>query len=174
MLLVKHSSRFRVLLLVVQTVLAALFGGVGLWQRNRILSHPFLGDQTLWESTARFHVWPWPFKFAVVSNMPAFIAGLLLTVPINFIWPHLPEAVQFAPSLIFIALQWYWVGHRLDGRCGAVGATAGNKTVWILLLAFTAVSAIGTFLPIGYVGYQPYGVVVWLLAAGGILRMTKE
>ena len=53
-----REIRFRTLLPIAETVLAALFGGVGLWQRKQILSQPFLGDQILWESTARYHGWP--------------------------------------------------------------------------------------------------------------------
>ena len=33
----------------------------------------------MWDTTARFHVWPWPYKFAFVSNFPAFMAGSLLS-----------------------------------------------------------------------------------------------
>ena len=68
--------QFRKLLPITQTVLAAFFGGWGLWLRNEYLSHysPFG-----WNSTERFHVWPWPYKFAVVSNMPALFAGGLIS-----------------------------------------------------------------------------------------------
>jgi hypothetical protein len=62
------STQFRTVLPVLQTVLAVLFGGWGLWLRNSILGKPFLENSTLWNSTARFHVWP--FKFAAIMNMP--------------------------------------------------------------------------------------------------------
>ena len=42
-----REIRFRTRLPIAETVLAALFGGVGLWQRKQILSQPFLGDQIL-------------------------------------------------------------------------------------------------------------------------------
>jgi hypothetical protein len=169
-------TQFGLLLPVGQTVLAGLCGGVGLWQRNRILSHAsFLGG-TWWDSTARFHVWPWPFKLAVISNMPAYLAGLLLAVPIGIVWPHLSEAAQLAPSLIFVAVLWYLVGRRLDRRWRRAGATAvslGTRTPWILLLVFTAVCLFGTFLPLGDAGYLPYGILIWLVTAVTIIRMTK-
>lgn len=172
-----HEIRFRILLPVAQTVLAALFGGVGLWQRNQILSQRFLGDQTFWESTARFHVWPWPYKFAAISNLPALLAGALVSLPINTLWPELPEAVELAPSLVLVAMLWYWVGRRLDRRSPGIGAArmlAGTETPWILLFVFTAVCLIGAFLPIGYVGYLPYGAAVWVATVATIRRTTKR
>jgi hypothetical protein len=76
--LMTQRIQFRKVLPIFQTALAAILGGWGLWLRNSILNLSFFGDDTLWNSTARFHVWPWPFKFAVVLNMPAFLAGLFL------------------------------------------------------------------------------------------------
>jgi hypothetical protein len=73
-----RELQFRVILPVAECGFAGLFGGIGLWQRFAILSRPLFEGQTLWNSTARFHVWPWPYKFAVVSNMPAFFAGSML------------------------------------------------------------------------------------------------
>src|SRR5208337_3129546 len=168
-----HKIRFRILLPVVETVSAALFGAVGLWQRNQILSQPFFGDQTLWETTARFHVWPWPYKFAVISNMPAFLAGALASWPISTLWPELPEAVQLAPSLVFAPMLWYWVGRRFDrrwSRVGALSVLAGTKTPWILLFVFTAVSLTGAFLPLVYIGYLPYGAAVWIATVATIYQ----
>ena len=83
----RKGSRFRMLLPAAETVLAGLFGGIGLWQRNQILDRPFLGGQPLWESTARFHVWPWPYKVAAISDLPAFLAGSLVSLPINALSP---------------------------------------------------------------------------------------
>src|SRR5215468_4420087 len=67
---------FRQLLPVVLTPTSAVFGGIGLLQRSAILSKPVWGG-TLWHTTARFHIWPWPYKFAAMLNLPAFLAGLL-------------------------------------------------------------------------------------------------
>jgi hypothetical protein len=173
----RKGIRFHILLPAAETVLAGLFGGIGLWQRNQILGRPFLGEQTLRESTARFHVWPWPYKFAAISNMPAFLAGALVSLPINALWPELPEALELALSLVFVAALWYWVGHRLDRRWSGVGADsimAGTKTSWVLLSVFTAVCLTGAFLPLGYVGYLPYGSVVWIATAATIHRTTQR
>lgn len=163
-----RELQFRVILPVAECGFAALFGGVGFWQRFAILSRPLFEGQTLWNSTARFHVWPWPYKFAVVSNMPAFFAGSILTFPIVALWPDAPESVQNALSLIFVPLLWYWVGLRLDRRWGVT-----DKTPWIALLIFTVVSLIGAFIPIGYVSYLPYGFVIWVITALTIPRRTN-
>jgi len=163
-----HLKQFRRILPISQVVLAGIFGGLGLWQRNEILSHDYLFGIG-WNTTARFHVWPWPFKFAVVSNLPAFLAGLLLSWPIGAVWPQLDEAAQLSPSLLFVLALWYWIGSWLDRRCGSA-----RKTPWILLAAFTAVCLIGALIPIGYVGYLPYGALVWLVGAVASRRMAKE
>src|SRR6267143_1475879 len=85
------GNQFRRILPLSQTVLALFFGSWGLWIRNSILSQPFFGNSTLWNSTARFHVWPWPYEFAVVLNMPAFLIGILLSWPLDAIRPGLSE-----------------------------------------------------------------------------------
>jgi hypothetical protein len=79
-----RDRRFRLLLPITQCGLAAIFGGFGLWQRYAILNRPvFFEGQTLWNSTARFHVWPWPYKFAAIANIPAFLLGVLLSWFLN-------------------------------------------------------------------------------------------
>jgi hypothetical protein len=148
------NTRFRVLLGLSQTFIAAIFGGVGVWQRSQILNQSLWGDQTLWNSTARFHVWPWPLKFAVITNLPAFFAGALLSVPIRLLWPEAPEAMDLA-VLPLVFVLWYWLGARLERK-------AHSK---MFLALFTAACIVGAFLPLGYVGYVPYGVTVWIVAA---------
>ena len=162
-------SRFRTVLPVAQCGLAALFGGFGLWQRSEILNRPFLEGQTLLHSTARFHVWPWPFKFAVVSNLPAFLTSGLLLWPIGAVWPKLPESVQAVAALLLGLIFWYWVGSRLDRRWSVT-----DKTPWIALTVFTVVCLVGAFLRIGYTGFIPYGFFVWLIAALAISRSTHR
>jgi hypothetical protein len=107
---VNRPLRFRVLLPVVETTLATLAGGIGLWQRHQILNQRFLGDHTLWESTARFHVWPLPLRFAVVSNVPSFLASALVRWPLKTLWPQMPETLGFLPLILFVPLLWYLVG----------------------------------------------------------------
>jgi hypothetical protein len=121
-----RANRFRVLLPSAECLLAAVFGGVGHWQRSTILSRPWFSEgQTMWNSTARFHVWPW------------------------------------------VPILWYWVGSRLDRRWGVT-----DPTPWIALSVFTLVCLVGAFLPIGYVGFLPYGFVVWVITAVTISRRT--
>jgi len=158
--------RFRQILPASQVPLAALFGGWGLWQRNQILSHDYLFGIG-WNSTARFHVWPWPYKFAAVTNFPALLAGLLLTVPIGAVRPTLPEAIQLTPTLVFVLLLWRWVGSRLDRRW-----TVTDRAPWIAISLFMIVSLVGAFLPMGYTGYLPYAFVTWVIATLVLSRST--
>ena len=159
--------RFRRILPTLQLAIGALFGGWGLRQRNQILSHDYLFG-TGWNSTARFHVWPWPFKFAVIGNLPAFLAGTLLSWPINAVKPDLPESVQLAPSLLVVLVLWYWIGLRLDRQW-----TVGQKTPWILLAFFTTVCLTGALVPLGYTGYLPYAALIWLMTAFSFRCLIK-
>jgi hypothetical protein len=163
-----RESRFRTLLPVVQSMLAAGFGGFGLRKRSAILSRPILEGQTLWDTTASLHVWPWPFKFAVISNLPAFLADAILSWPLGAMWPRLPEAAQLAPSLLFVLVLWYCVGSWLDRRWDVL-----QKTPWTPLAIFTAVCFIGAIIPLGYSGYLPYAALVWLVMAMAFRRTAK-
>ena len=154
--MMRQVMQFRKLLPSIQVVLAVFFGGVGLWQRNSILSHSFLG----WNSTARFHVWPWPYKFAAISNMPALLVAALPSWPVGDLWPDLPETVQIAPVVPCVLLLWYWIGSRLDQRWRTAQATP-----WVALMIFMLVSLTGALIPIGYVGYLPFGVMLWVVTA---------
>lgn len=155
-----RTVKFRHVLPIAQTVLAALMGSIGLLQRHHILSQRLWGDQTLWDSTARFHIWPWPFKFAVIANIPA----LLPALGIEQVWPRIPEAVEAALSLPFVPLVWYWVGYKLSGS---------SSTALRFLLVFTLACAVGAVLPIGYVGFIPYGILVWLIALIWLMGRRK-
>ena len=164
-----QTKPFRVLLPLVQCFLAALCGGAGLWQRSAILSRRFFGEQTLWDSTARFHVWPWPFKFAVIENLPAFHASALFSWPIGAWKPDMSEGVQLAPSLLFVLVFWYWIGSQLDRR-----RKGRTKAAWCALVIFTVVCLIGALVPIGSTGYLPYAFLVWLIGAISFRRLTKS
>jgi hypothetical protein len=164
-----RERRFCLLLPIAQCGLAAIFGGFGLWQRSAILSRSFLGNQTLWDSTARFHVWPWPYKFAVICNFPAFLLGLLPSWPLGFFWPSLPEYVETMPVLLFVLPLWSWVGSRLDRRWRVT-----HKIPWIGLFFFTLISLGGAFLPIGYTGYLPYGLALWLVTAVVVRLVSRQ
>jgi|HubBroStandDraft_2_1064218.scaffolds.fasta_scaffold76367_1 hypothetical protein len=164
-----RRNQFRVLLPIVQGGLATLLGGFGLWQRSVLLSRPgFFDGTTLCDTTARFHVWPWPYKFAALSNMPALFAGMLLSMPISALRPTLPESVQLAPTVLFVLILWFWVGSRLDRRW-----IVAEKTPWIGLSVFTVVCLVGALIPIGYTGCVFYGFLVWLITAISLRRMVK-
>lgn len=161
--------RFQTILPVVEFGLAALFGSIGLWERAEILNRPGFGaGQTLWDSTARFHVWPWPFRFAAVMNLPAFLGWSLLGWPINLLWPTLPEGATTVPSLLLVATLWYWVGSRLDRRW-----KVSDWTPWFALFAFTVVSLAGALIRLGYVDYLSYGFIIWVIVALTVSRLTR-
>jgi hypothetical protein len=122
----------------------------------------------MWDTTARFHVWPWPYKFAAVSNIPALLAGLLLSIPIGAVRPTMPEAAQLAPTLVFVVIMWFWIGSRLDRRW-----IVTEKTPWIILSVFNLVCLVGALIPMGYTGYLPYGFLVWLVIAIPVRHVAK-
>ena len=153
-------TRFRFVLPIAQTVAAVALGSFGLWQRHSILNRPGWGDrQTLWDTTARFHVWPWPFKFAVASNIPAFLTSSLVTLPVKQIseWTGLMLVVLFVPLL------WYGVGRRLD--------SAGEPAkAWVFVLVFTVASVACASVPLAYIGYIYSGTLMWM--ATGFVLLT--
>ncbi len=149
-------SRVRWILAVAGTSITFAFAAIGLWERSRILSQPFLNGSTMWDSTARFHVWPWPFKFAAIWSMPAFLSGSILMLPIRLIWTTLPEGVDLVPSAVLTALLWHRVGSRLERH--------SPVTRWAALVLFCTLSLIGAFIPMGYTGWVPYGVLMWCIA----------
>ena len=153
----------------IQCSIAAIFGGWGQWQRSEILSHPFFEGTTFWETTARYHVWPWPYKFAAILNMPALLAGVLLTIPIGAVGPAIPEALLLAPSLVFVVFLWFWIGRGLDKRW-----TMRQMTPWILMAVFLIVCLTGALIPIGYTGFLEYGALLWLLLALTFRRLRKK
>src|SRR5262249_34884148 len=123
----------------------------------------------LWDTTARYHVWPWPWKFAVVTNTPAFLTWALISWPASDRWPTIPEAAMAAPSLLFAAILWYAVGSWFDQRWGAPEQPATRlKLPWILLLLFTlmCVCAVGASIH-STTAYLLWGVTVWLFAGLG-------
>jgi hypothetical protein len=169
-----QESQFRRILPVLQTALAIFFGGWGLWIRNSILSLPFWGNSTSWDSTLRFHVWPWPLKFAAILNMPAFLAGSLLSWPLPTLrTPGLSEAFWDLPVLLFVPLLWYLIGAWLDQMRGKDKNKSAVKGKWMLLLAFSAICAAAALIPYsvgGYVSYFPSGILIWLIAILGMVR----
>jgi hypothetical protein len=157
-----RGTQFRKVLPVLQTAIAVSFGGWGLWLRHSILSQPFWGS-TGWNSTARFHVWPWPFKFAAILNMPAFLCGLLYSWPVDDLHPGLPVWVLLLPSLILVLVLWHMVGSWVDRRqFDAAKIRIPRYVAWGVLLLLTLVSVIGALVSL-YIGFIPFGVAVWLI-----------
>ena len=149
-----QRTQFHKVLPVSQTALAILFGGWGLWVRVSMLNRSFLG----WGSTAEFHLWPWPFKFAAILTMPAFIVGTLLSWPLGYLLPRLPDWV---PIVLFIPLLWYWVGSWVDQHLS-------RKQGWTMLLLFIVICAGAASIPKrvgGYAGYVLFGIEIWLVVA---------
>src|SRR5450759_4373408 len=100
------KTQFRLVLPIAETVAAAAFGFVGLWQRHSVLNRPGWGDgQTMWDTTARFHVWPWPFKFAVASNIPAFLTSGVVALPLK----QVSEWTGLTLLVLLVPLLWYCV-----------------------------------------------------------------
>jgi hypothetical protein len=175
-----QGTQLRKLLPLIQTAIALVFGGLGQWMREYDLNHTWAG----WNSTQVYHVWPWPLKFAAILNMPAYLAGLLFSWPIDTVWPNLPEHVLFAPILLFVPLLWYWTGSWLDRRFGTVtrtGQLINGAHVWLLL--FVLASAAGASIPVGsHVGpasFLSYGIITWviicaLMAASEVYRKLSS
>ena len=158
--------RFRVFVAVSATAIAEGFGAVGLWQRNHILSQPFFfPGTTFWESTARFHVWPWPYKFAAIWASPAFIGGSIVMMPIRLLLPTFSEAAELVPTAALALLLWYWVASKLERYSHAIR--------WALLGVFLALSLTGALLPLGYTGWLPYGALAWCVGAL-LLRRSRR
>lgn len=160
--------QFRRVLPVIQTAIAALFGGWGLWLRNAALSTRFF-DSALWDSTAAFHVWPWSYRFAAILNLPAIFLGLLVSAPIGLTRPQAPEWVFYLPSLLTVPLLWYFLGYWLDRRLFRNSDTLQrNVSGWAIFLFFELTSFLISLVP-----YNPYrdvpldftevGALLWIL-----------
>jgi hypothetical protein len=163
-----NGPRFCKVLPLIYVVLATTFGGWGLSQRANILNQSWVGG-TLWDTTARFHVWPWPYKFAAVMNTPALLAGLLLSRPLSAVAPTSPERLQFAPTLPFVFVLWFFVGAQLERRWGI-----SDKIAWLLLLGHLLVSLAIALISPGYTDYLVYGLLFWLLIAIPIVLVSKR
>lgn len=157
-------SKFRLSVAVAATAIAEGFGTAGLWQRNHILSQPFFGGTTWWESTARFHVWPWTYKFAAIWALPGFMGTSILMAPIRLLLPKLPEAADLVPAAGLVALLWYWVASRLES-CSSV-------VRWASVSVLLAASVVGASLPLGYTEWLPYGATMWCIAILLLLRRS--
>jgi hypothetical protein len=159
-------KRFRVVLPVTQSVLVLVLGGIGEWQRRRILSSTSIfGDG--WHSSARFHVWPWPLKFALITNMPAILAGSFLSLPFGGAAEEIVDAILLVLTLLSVPLFWYWIGSRFDHRW-----TLKDGKPWIAFSVFNLIALTGSLLDLGTVGHIPFGFVLCILWAMTAHRMS--
>jgi hypothetical protein len=162
--MVRHTQ-FRKVLPLLHTPIAIAFGGWGLWIRNSILSRPFWGGSTGWQTTEAFHVWPWPFKFAAILNMPAFFIGSLLSLPLEYLHVR-PWWVSVLPVILLVPALWYLVGAWLDERQLRIAKMRIPRYVpWVSIFLHAAVSLVGALISLRflglYTGFIPYGIVVW-------------
>jgi hypothetical protein len=161
-----REAGFRKILPLTQTFVAAVFGGWGLFIRDSIIRNS-LG----WNSTLRFHVWPWPFKFAAILNMPAFIAGLLVSWPLDSLRPGLPESVSMLPTLLFVTWLWYPIGSWADRTSMSTQSKNARLAFSISFLLFTLVCATAASISayIGsYTSYLVIGTAIWLTVTIGV------
>ena len=164
-------TQFRKVLPALQSVIAISFGGWGLWIRNSILSRPFLGESTGWDSTLRFHVWPWPLKFAAILNLPALLAGAVLSLPLGYFRTRFSEWAWTLPTILCVYLLWYLVGRRLDRNLRIEKHPNGVRRAWFLLLLFVLVCATvaSTDEYVGsYTTWVLFGIGIWLLVGMAI------
>jgi hypothetical protein len=91
------------------------------------------------------------------KNLPAVLAGAVVSWPISEAKPNLSEALQICPWLLFVAALWYWIGLKMDRQWDVREAAP-----CLLLAIFSVVCVTGALIPIGYTGYLPYAVIIWL------------
>jgi hypothetical protein len=153
-----------------QCACAGMFGGYGLWQRLTGLNQTF-GDVLLWNTTAPAHLWPWPYKFAVILNMPAVLAGNLFSPLGSAHGPGASEAVGGIASLLMTLPLWYWIGHRFDRPRGC--RNNRRLSFRFFLSTLIVLSLLGALL-LGPIFYLLYGIALWMAAVFGIARSTRS
>jgi hypothetical protein len=98
--------------------------------------------------------------------MPALLAGLLLSWPLEALRPGLSESVSILPVLLFAPLLWYLIGSSLDKRSNSDEIRKTRKGQWILLLLFIVVCTGASSVPTS--DYISMGVAIWVIAAIGM------
>src|SRR5580700_3328601 len=179
-----RTIQFRKALPVVHTIFALFFGGTGLFLRNALLNRPFLSNPAVYEPTLRSFIWPWPLKFAAILDMPAVLAGMLLSSAldqIDQVRPALPAWTSVLSMLIFVPLLWFAVGAWLD-RTLRASQIKSPDTAWNLCLLFIAISAIAAAIPptttVSATRFVVFGALLWLalamaIAAHALLKRSK-
>jgi len=112
----------------------------------------------------------------MVLNMPALLASVLLSWPLDYFRPGLPEWVSDLPVLPLIPFFWYWLGSRADKTIGAGNSSVG-RWGWTLLLLFIFVCAAASSIS-GYVGgytsFIVFAIAIWLVVAIGVKVCTTS
>jgi hypothetical protein len=169
-----QPRRFRIFLPISQVLLALFVGGWGVWLRVSILNHPFFGG-TLWDSTARFHVWPWPLRFAIVLNLPTMAAGAVLAGLLDLIGlRRLPEWLSCLTMLPFVALLWNWIGSWMDRERSEGTGREATRRKWVVLFLFIAACAAASSVPsrvAGSISFISLGALLWLFAVLAVPRL---
>jgi hypothetical protein len=119
----------------------------------------------MWETTASMHFWPWPYRFAVILNLPAALAG------IPFYGRAASEVVAGIVSLLLTLPLWYWIGFRFDRTCGA--KRSGYLSFWLFLLAIVVSSFSGALYFDYSIDYLLYGAGMWMATALAVAVLTK-
>jgi hypothetical protein len=145
---------------------------------SQLYSEPTIFEHsTLWNSTARFHVWPWQLEFAAILNMPALLASVILAWPLDYVWPGLSKWVSDLFVLLLIPLFWYWLGSWADKCVHPENRRNLERRRWILLLVFIVVCAVASSIS-GYVGgytsYVLFGIAIWLVVDIGVRISTTS
>jgi hypothetical protein len=136
------TIRFRALLPFAHALIGGIFGTLGAWQRVSALNRPIWDGETLWHTTARFHFWPWPYKFALSINWPAFLGAALLSSALGNS-PQIDDYAAMALSALFAIPIWYWIGSRFDDsiRSGCIGLRS-LIGIWLLFILACLVGAL--------------------------------
>ncbi len=157
------QTQFRRALPITQTLIAIVFGAWGEWQRVQILNRS-LG----WASTVVFHIWPWPLKFTLILNMPAFLIGSFLDWLLNSLWPNRPQYLQLLPVILVVPFLWYGIGRWLERRfCTSDRHTNSAKLIWAIILFFVLFCAVCAALASSS-SMLLYGLGAWIAVGVGM------
>lgn len=115
----------------------------------------------MWDSTAAYHIWPWPLKFAVILNLPAVLVGGFVSYPLSNAMTKNSEWLVMLAWALFTALLWYFIGKKADMQIASLRRT--RTAILANLFFFTALSLTGALVMPGYVGYFWYGGFLWIV-----------
>lgn len=116
----------------------------------------------------RYHIWPWPFRFALILNIPAFLSGALVLWPMDKFASNRPEAFECGALLPFVFVLWYWIGSRLDRRWHA-----SDRVPWIALLMFSSACLTISLMPVRWSDFLACDVGLWLATVIVIIWATR-